>query len=428
LHCFFCIFSPCASLQILPRAFHDPFFSEFNRSLRRSYFESSLSMAAPRERSSILPREAESALQALALNWVDVIDAKKMEITPLTGGMTNEIFKCCWQTRDEGNPRKVLVRIYGDARANVFFDREYEIRAFECISRLGQGPRLLGSFPTGRIEEFLDARTLSPPDLKNPEISAKIAAKLWEFHHLDIPGPRQPNLWMRLRKWLGTALAVCPNVEVAGFRLECIEDEINYLEKMVSREGESVGFCHNDLQYANMMFQDEDKCLTIIDYDCSNYDPIAFDIANHFNEMAGNYHSDTPHILDYSKYPDYEERQRFVKEYLKSSRKMVRDGEVEKLLKHIEKYTLVSHVHWSLWSIISKHVNDMDFDYMDYAKQRFQRYRLLKPLLLNVESPYSSNGADWNCTRDFHNSTKSSELNANMHDACHFTKFQCNYE
>jgi choline/ethanolamine kinase len=43
-----------------------------------------------------------------------------------------------------------------------------------------------------------------------------------------------------------------------------MKDEIDYLEKMLSREGESVGFCHNDLQYANMMFQDEDKCLTII--------------------------------------------------------------------------------------------------------------------------------------------------------------------
>lgn len=368
-------------------------------------------MAAPTEQSSILPKEAEGALQALALDWVDVVDAKNMEITPLTGGMTNDIFTCSWQTRDGENPRKVLVRIYGDARSNVFFDREYEIRAFECISRLGKGPRLLASFPNGRIEEFLNARTLSPPDLKNPEISAKIAAKLWEFHHLDIPGPRQPKLWMRLRRWLRTALALCPDVEVAGFRVDCMEDEINFLEKMLSGEGESIGFCHNDLQYANMMFNDEDKCLTIIDYDCANYDPIAFDIANHFNEMAGNYHSDTPHILDYGKYPDCEERQRFVREYLKSSGKIVNDEEVKNLLKDVEKYSLASHVHWGLWSIISKYVNNMDFDYMDYARQRFEQYYGLKSLLVNVELPYSSNGIKWDSATDFHNSIKPSQLN-----------------
>lgn len=114
-------------------------------------------MAAPTEQGSILPKEAESALQTLALHWADVID-EKMEITPLTGSMTNKIFKCSWQTREEENSRKVLVQIYGDSRVNVFFDQEYEIRVFECISRLGQGPCLLAFFPNGRIEEFLNSK------------------------------------------------------------------------------------------------------------------------------------------------------------------------------------------------------------------------------------------------------------------------------
>lgn len=39
------------------------------------------------------------------------------------------------------------------------------------------------------------------------------------------------------------------------------------------------------------------------DYEYASYNPIAFDIANHFCEMAANYHSETPHVLDYSKYP-----------------------------------------------------------------------------------------------------------------------------
>jgi hypothetical protein len=39
------------------------------------------------------------------------------------------------------------------------------------------------------------------------------------------------------------------------------------------------------------------------DYEYASYNPIAFDLANHFCEMAANYHSETPHILDYSKYP-----------------------------------------------------------------------------------------------------------------------------
>lgn len=30
---------------------------------------------------------------------------------------------------------------------------------------------------------------------------------------------------------------------------------------------------------------------------------MAYDIANHFCEMAADYHTETPHIMDYCKYP-----------------------------------------------------------------------------------------------------------------------------
>lgn len=39
------------------------------------------------------------------------------------------------------------------------------------------------------------------------------------------------------------------------------------------------------------------------DYEYASYNPVAYDFANHFCEMVANYHTDTPHILDYSKYP-----------------------------------------------------------------------------------------------------------------------------
>lgn len=41
------------------------------------------------------------------------------------------------------------------------------------------------------------------------------------------------------------------------------------------------------------------------DYEYASFNPIAYDIANHFCEMAADYHTDTPHILDFSKYPGW---------------------------------------------------------------------------------------------------------------------------
>lgn len=42
---------------------------------------------------------------------------------------------------------------------------------------------------------------------------------------------------------------------------------------------------------------------TLQDYEYASYNPVAFDLANHFCEMAANYHTETPHVLDYSLYP-----------------------------------------------------------------------------------------------------------------------------
>ncbi|KAJ9179526.1 hypothetical protein P3X46_011305 [Hevea brasiliensis] len=328
-----------------------------------------------------IPGEVKEALKSLASKWEDVLDANALQVIPLKGAMTNQVFQIKWPTKTEQGSHKVLVRIYGDG-VEVFFDRNDEIRTFEFMSKQGQGPRLLGRFSNGRIEEFIHARTLSASDLRDPDVSALIAAKLKEFHGLQMPGPKNVCLWDRLRNWLKTAKSMCPPEEARAVRLDAMEQEISLLEKELSGD-QRIGFCHNDLQYGNIMIDEETKAITIIDYEYASYNPFAFDIANHFCEMAADYHTDTPHIMDYSKYPGLEERQRFLHAYLSSSGNQVKDIEVKQLLEDVEKYTLASHLFWALWGIISEHVNKIDFDYMAYARQRFEQYWLRKPQLFS---------------------------------------------
>ncbi|XWS08239.1 hypothetical protein CRYUN_Cryun41cG0062800 [Craigia yunnanensis] len=328
-----------------------------------------------------LPREVKDALQLLASEWDDIVDLKALQVIPLKGAMTNEVFQIKWPTRTDNLSRKVLVRIFGES-VEVFFDRDDEIQTFEFMSKHGQGPRLLERFPNGRIEEFIHARTLSSSDLRDPDISALIAAKLREFHELEMPGPKKVWLWDRLRNWLNAAKRVCPLEEAKAFRLEAFEEEISILEKKISGGHERIGFCHNDLQYGNIMIDEETKSITIIDYEYASYNPVAYDIANHFCEMAADYHTETPHVMDYSKYPGLEEQLRFLHIYLDSSGRERRDTEVEQLLQDVEKYTLASHLTWGLCGIISEHVNEIDFDYKEYARQRFQQYWTRKPELL----------------------------------------------
>ncbi|KAG2396588.1 choline kinase [Vigna angularis] len=323
-----------------------------------------------KEREYCLPSEATEILKSLAAKWENVIDVNALQVIPLKGAMTNEVFQIKWKTTEGESSRKVLVRIYGDGTA-IFIDRDVEVKTFEFMSKSGQGPRLLGRFDNGRIEEFIHARTLSASDLRDPSTSALIAAKMKEFHDLDMPVPKTVNLWDRLRDWLKEAKRLSSPEDVEAFKLNSLDKEISTLEQELTGTKQCIGFCHNDLQYGNIMLDEEFCSVTLIDYEYASYNPVAYDIANHFNEMAANYHTDTPHVLDFTKYPGEQPS----------------DTEVQQLLDEVEKYALASHLLWGIWGIISVHVNKIDFKYREYAEQRFQQYWSRKTSVVSSNGP-----------------------------------------
>ncbi|KAE8682304.1 putative choline kinase 1 [Hibiscus syriacus] len=232
------------------------------------------------------------------------------------------------------------------------------------MSKHGQGPKLLGPFRDGRIEEFIHARTLSAADLRDPEISSLIAAKLSEFHNLDMPGPNDV-LWKRLRIWLGQAKKLSSPEAAKEFGLDALGDEISTLEKELSQGDQEIGFCHNDLQYAlsvleviiaffsvstfllfgllskgTMSIQVTILLLMILQITSVKWQQIII-LTRHI-------------FLDYTLYPDTEERRRFIRAYIASAGNESSDAEVEQLLADAEKYILVNHLFWGLWGIISK--------------------------------------------------------------------------
>jgi hypothetical protein len=107
-----------------------------------------------------LPVEAYKQLHKLAGKWTDIVDPIDLKLTRLKGAMTNNVYQCHWKRNNGNRDKKVLVRVYGEG-SGLFFDRNDEVLTFERMSQKGQGPRLLGRFPNGRVEEFLRARVCS---------------------------------------------------------------------------------------------------------------------------------------------------------------------------------------------------------------------------------------------------------------------------
>ncbi|XP_030512270.2 probable choline kinase 1 [Rhodamnia argentea] len=107
-----------------------------------------------------LPEELKTVLRSVASELGDVIDdMDSIQVSPLKGAMTNEVYQINWPLNDKPDlVKKILVRIYSEG-VELFFIRDDEVQTFECISKHGQGPRLLGRFAEGKVEEFIHARS-----------------------------------------------------------------------------------------------------------------------------------------------------------------------------------------------------------------------------------------------------------------------------
>jgi thiamine kinase-like enzyme len=66
------------------------------------------------------------------------------------------------------------------------------------------------------------------------------------------------------RNWLGAAKSLSLPEEAKAFCLDTVEEEISILEKELSGAYQHIGFCHNDLQYGNIMIDEETNSITII--------------------------------------------------------------------------------------------------------------------------------------------------------------------
>lgn len=66
------------------------------------------------------------------------------------------------------------------------------------------------------------------------------------------------------RNWLHAAKSLASPEEAKAFCLDAIEEDISILEKELSQGHQHIVFCHNDLQYGNIMIDEKTNSITII--------------------------------------------------------------------------------------------------------------------------------------------------------------------
>jgi ethanolamine kinase len=113
-----------------------------------------------------------------------------------------------------------------------------------------------------------------------------------------------------------------------------------------------------------------DSC-SFIDYEYGSFNYRGFDIANHFCEYAG-------FDCNWSLYPSREFQTRWISEYLYS---FSSDESVESVLAEVAAFESAAHLFWAIWALVQAEISDLDFDYLEYAIMRLERYNLAVKLL-----------------------------------------------
>ncbi|TYH60505.1 hypothetical protein ES332_D08G297900v1 [Gossypium tomentosum] len=303
------------------------------------------------------------------------LDDSCFSVETVSGGITNLLLKVSVK-EESGDNVAVTVRLYGPNTEYVI-DRERELQAIKYLSAAGFGAKLLGVFGNGMVQSFINARTLTLLDMRKPKLAAEIAKQLRRFHQVEIPGPKEPQLWVDMFKFFEKACALRfedPDkqriYETISFKE--VHEEATQLKELTELFSASVVFAHNDLLSANLMLNDEQDKLYIIDFEYGSYNYRGYDIGNHFNECAG-------YECDYSLYPSKEEQYHFLRHYLQPEKPYeVSEKDLEDLYVEANTFRLASHLIWALWGLIQARMSPIDFDYLGYFFWRYNEYKKQK--------------------------------------------------
>ena len=183
----------------------------------------------------------------------------------MSGSLTNAVF---FVSSPSTSSRTLLLRVYGPS-SGVLIPRQRELQILHVLSsRSKLGPRIYGTFTNGRIEEYFDSVTLTATDIREPQISAYIAARMAELHRVDLKiiegqshgGNLEIGLRKNVRSWLPHARdvlalpaispAIRKEIDLDRFQIKW-ESYLRWL-KVAHVDAHPV-LCHNDAQYGNIL-------------------------------------------------------------------------------------------------------------------------------------------------------------------------------
>ena len=261
-------------------------------------------------------------------------------------------------------PKNLVFKKYGGNVLGAPIKEKLEINSpwiqsliFYEQSHRGWGPKLLGLFEDGRVEEFVDCHTLRAEEAFKEDMVKDVAKAFARFHShkfpfcheqidmlqkamLSLESSKESLIeWVRSGQVSESHLAKYPIQELLNFPYE---SERQWVESIESKISQRVVFCTLDNNYLNRLVRnvkpsDEDATSTlIIDFDLSAYANRGFELAGHFvNQLSDDLAKDDKRSK--FPFPSEIERKEFLAAYLEECKQVFDDFDPDSLdsLEHL---------------------------------------------------------------------------------------------
>lgn len=320
-----------------------------------------------------------SVLKLVRPDW----DRDNIKFKIFTDGITNKLVGCF---HDKNPDDVILVRVYGH-KTDMLIDRLAETRNIQLLHAAGYAPRIYATFQNGLAYEYVPGVILTVETCRSPEIYPLVATMMANIHKLDCGQniPREPAGWKKVVQFLSIIPTSFSDAQKQARFVstipskENLQNEFHWLQSELEKLKSPVVFCHNDLLLANVIYNAEKYSVTFIDYEYSSYNFQAFDIGNHFSEFAG------VEDLDFTRYPSSEFQKKWLKVYLEAYSGHALKKDIDCLYVQVNKFSLLSHFLWALWSLIQAEHSNINFDFLGYSSKKIEEYFVRKNEFLELE-------------------------------------------
>jgi thiamine kinase-like enzyme len=269
---------------------------------------------------------------------------KKHRLAPirvyrLSDGLTNENF------RAEIECDTYVISVFGERSLKLGIDRDVEYHNARLAFEQGIGPEVIIRVPGALVSRFVEGQRLSPGDLSAGKILRQVVKTVSRCHSIPAKqGYGSYDVFCAVDNHLRSSQSrhhFAPSFQRIRHQLERIKRSFR------KQAGVPV-FCHNDTVPENMILTANG--LILIDWEYAGVGDRFFDLG-----MLAAYHK-----------LDQTQEETLLKAYFGKC--------TAGALARLRLMRIMSDLRDATWGMVQAQVSALEFDYIDYSNQRFQRF------------------------------------------------------